>query len=95
LLIAEGRHAKRARRGGKPPEFEDPRKDFHLAGAIYIQSGHCDFISQMMFQTKVYCMPLGASNSLKSTLQETDRQETVLPVGPRLKIKSNDGDDHG
>jgi hypothetical protein len=26
----------------------DPRKDFHLAGAVYVQSGHCEFISQMM-----------------------------------------------
>jgi hypothetical protein len=41
-----------ARRGGKSPEFEDPRKDFHLAGTIYIQSGHCDFISQMMLRAK-------------------------------------------
>jgi hypothetical protein len=31
---------------------EDPRKHFHLAGAIYIPSGHCDFISQMMLRGK-------------------------------------------
>jgi hypothetical protein len=39
----------------------------------------------MMFQVKVYCMPLGASNSLKPTLQETDRQETAFPVGPKAE----------
>lgn len=58
----------------KTPELEDPRKDFHLAGAIYIQSGHCDFISQMMFEAKVYCVPLGASNCLKPTLQFQQRR---------------------
>jgi hypothetical protein len=36
----------------------------------------------MMFQTKVYCMLPGASNSLKPTLQETDPQETALTKRP-------------
>jgi len=63
------------RRGGKPPELEDPREDFHLAGAIYIQSGRCDFISQMMLQAKVYCVPLGTSNCLKPTLQFQQRRD--------------------
>ena len=50
-----------ARRGGKSPELEDSRKDFHLAGTIYVQSGHCDFISQKMCQTKVYCVTTSGS----------------------------------
>jgi len=57
-----------------PPSSKTPREDFHLAGAIYIQSGHCDFISQMMLQAKVYCVPLCASNCLKPTFQFQQRR---------------------
>jgi hypothetical protein len=51
-----------ARAAAENPPSSKTRKDFHLAGPIYIQSGHCDFISQMMLQAKAYCMMRGASN---------------------------------
>ena len=29
----------------KSTKLDDPRKDLHLAGAVYVQSRHCEFIS--------------------------------------------------
>jgi hypothetical protein len=90
-------HAKRARRGGKSPEFKDARKDFHLARAIYIQSGHCDFISQMIFQTKVYCVLIGASNYPKPTLQFQQRRpkRLALTMADKAEAKYYQGDNYG
>jgi hypothetical protein len=45
LADRRGGHKECARRRRKSAKLDNPHKDFHLAGAVYVQSRHCDFIS--------------------------------------------------
>jgi hypothetical protein len=48
LGIGARPNSRRSSSAANQAKHEDPRKRFHLAVAIYIQSAHCDFISQLM-----------------------------------------------